>query len=202
MTKKQKPPINRGNLIDTAANEISSPSVTSNKKSLAPKSKSEPKAKKIFNGDPSKPTKQLATQHVDNNQKKHHPFEKRPTEKNSIKPETPLIIPPIGSSQKPQNKKIVFDEEYLVKSSNLSKVANNPSSNQEAWYNLLIKPDVAWYLQDKAFKSHDTPSAEVIRKCEEEGKMYLEEDTLNYEKGINSLLNQLLVILIISFHFQ
>lgn len=200
VTKKQKTPISQSNLNDKAANQVSNVSSTSNKKLPAPKSKSEPKSKKFINGDVSKPIKPPATQHVENNLKKHQPLEKRPIEKNPTKLETPLIIPPIGSSQKPQNKKIVFDEDYLVKSSNASKVGNNPSGNQEAWYNLLIKPDVAWYLQDKAFKSQDTPSPEFVRKCEEEGKMYFEEDTLNYEKGNKFLLNQLFIVLNIFFY--
>lgn len=102
-----------------------------------------------------------------------------------MKIETPIIIPPLGSVQKAANKKIVFDEEYLLNSSNTSKPGKDSSNSKDVWYNLLIKPDVAWHQQDKATKaSLENPPAELVKQCEEEGKRYLEEDTLNYEKGI------------------
>jgi hypothetical protein len=48
---------------------------------------------------------------------------------------------------------------------------------------LLIKPDIPWYQQEKPLKSNREASLEEVSKCEEEGKKYLEEDTINFQKG-------------------
>lgn len=92
-----------------------------------------------------------------------------------------------GIVQNPQNKKVIFDEEYIVNSSNnLGTGANlqaNSSESKESWYHLLIKPDMPWYQQDKTLNTMPEASSEEIKKCEEEGKRYLEEDTVNYQKG-------------------
>ena len=55
--------------------------------------------------------------------------------------------------------------------------------SDDSWYHLLIKPDIPWYQQDKPLKTNGEVSPEAVRKCEEEGKKYLEEDAINYQKG-------------------
>ncbi|KZS20710.1 CCAAT/enhancer-binding protein zeta [Daphnia magna] len=91
-----------------------------------------------------------------------------------------LIIPPIGVSHN-QNKKIVFDEDYISKSSG-GKLEEKIPESDDAWYHLLIKPDVPWYQQDKPLKAVREVATEEVNKCEEEGKRYLEEDASNYQK--------------------
>lgn len=79
-----------------------------------------------------------------------------------------------------QNKKIVFDESYIVNSSDSA----GGAPDKEAWYNLLIRPDLAWYQQGKKLKADGAPaSPEEIKKCEDEARRYLEEDTANFQKG-------------------
>ena len=94
---------------------------------------------------------------------------------------------PTGIIQNPQNKKVIFDEEYIVNSSNNSgtgaNLQTNSSESKESWYHLLIKPDIPWYQQDKTLNAVQDVSTEEVKKCEEEGKRYLEEDTTNYQKG-------------------
>ena len=94
----------------------------------------------------------------------------------------------VNSEHQPQNKKIVFDEEYIVNSSNTSGHGVNSGKNETSkgsWFNLLIKPDMPWYQQDKALESSAAEfSAEEIRRCEIQGKNNLEEDVVNYQKGI------------------
>lgn len=92
-----------------------------------------------------------------------------------------LIIPPIGVSHN-QNKKIVFDEDYISKSSG-GKLEEKIPESDDAWYHLLIKPDVPWYQQDKPLKAVREVATEEVNKCEGEGKRYLEEDASNYQKG-------------------
>ncbi|KAI9556412.1 hypothetical protein GHT06_018986 [Daphnia sinensis] len=91
-----------------------------------------------------------------------------------------LIIPPVGVSHN-QNKKIVFDEDYISKPSGGKWEEPIPESDN-AWYHLLIKPDVPWYQQDKPLKAVREVSPDEVNKCEQEGKRYLEEDALNYQK--------------------
>lgn len=109
---------------------------------------------------------------------------------NSTKKNNAKVQPPIDLFQAPQNKKVIFDEDYILKSSNSSGLENNPmeTDNQE-WYNLLIKPDVVWYQQGRKDlpDPKEQPSAEEVRKCEEEGKKYLEEDTVNFQRGTHYL---------------
>jgi len=79
-----------------------------------------------------------------------------------------------------QNKKIVFDESYIVNSADSA----GGAPDKEAWYNLLIRPDQAWYQQGKKLKADGAPaSPEEIKKCEDEARRYLEEDTVNFQKG-------------------
>ncbi|XP_059352378.1 CCAAT/enhancer-binding protein zeta-like isoform X2 [Daphnia carinata] len=99
--------------------------------------------------------------------------------KTSSKNEVP-IIPPVGVSHN-HNKKIVFDEDYISKSSG-GKLEEKTPESDNAWYHLLIKPDVPWYQQDKPLKAVREVSPEEVNKCEEEGKRYLEEDAVNYQK--------------------
>lgn len=96
----------------------------------------------------------------------------------------------IATPQQQQNKKIVFDAEYLEESRKKNAAINEATKGQESsssgepWYKLLIRPDAPWYHQGKKLKPVDkTPSPEEIRKCEIEGQKYLEEDTANYIKG-------------------
>ena len=81
---------------------------------------------------------------------------------------------------KPQNKKILFDETYIV--------GNQPlpdTDKDKAWYNLLINPDTPWYQQGKKLKSDSSKhSPEEDSECEAERKRYVGEDTANFLKGI------------------
>ena len=84
-----------------------------------------------------------------------------------------------------QNKKIVFDESYIVNSEDPA-----AEDKEDAWYQLLIRPDQPWYQQGKKLKADSsTPSPEEVKKCEEEGRRYLEEDTVNYQRGLLFNLN-------------
>lgn len=87
-----------------------------------------------------------------------------------------------------QNKKIVFDPDYLEKSRQKNTPKNESKkqqdSTEDSWYKLLIRPDMPWYHQGKKLKSDDTSaSPEDVRKCEIEGQRYLEDDSANFMKG-------------------
>ena len=103
-------------------------------------------------------------------------FDKELLNESKKQGDQPLSI----STGAPQNKKIVFDESYIV-----GDQAIPDKTKDEDWYNLLIRPDSAWYQQGKKLKSDGSePSPDDVRKCEAEGKRYLEEDTANFMKGI------------------
>ena len=92
------------------------------------------------------------------------------------------IAPPAPIIHKNENKKIIFDEDYISKPST-DNSQESYSASDDSWYHLLIKPDIPWYQQDKPLKTNGEVSPEAVRQCEEEGKKYLEEDAINYQKG-------------------
>ena len=115
----------------------------------------------------------------------------------------------IDINQPKQNKKIIFDESYIVNSeepvagngSQKSKfqpkkdfTSKDPSNKSLPWYNLLIKPDAPWHQQGKQLKADVEVSSDQLTKLQEEANKILEEDSFNFKKG-NWCRNVLIVIL-------
>ena len=87
-----------------------------------------------------------------------------------------------------QNKKIVFDESYLVNSETGN---SGKSEGKGEWYNLLIMPDVPWYDQRVQLKpSTQYVTGPELKKLEDEAREHLEADSQNFKKGTFETKNE------------